>query len=93
MFPEIDRDKIGSRLWTLERAKRTTETLRLAEDYAKEALNWLIEDGVAASIAVVATFVGAVQDAQWQLDISISRPPGNSSRFLVVWDQQEIKRG
>src|SRR5260370_260114 len=37
---------IGSRLWLLNRAKQTTETLNLAKDYITEALKWLIDDGV-----------------------------------------------
>lgn len=45
---------IGSRLWLLDRAKHLPETLRLAETYAREALAWLVEDGVAARVAVSA---------------------------------------
>ncbi len=39
---------IGSRIWLLSRAKQTQETLRLANDYIAEALQWLIDDGVVA---------------------------------------------
>lgn len=87
-FSEIDQDKIGSKLWLLERVKRTAETLRKAQDYTKEALNWLIEDGVAVSITVVATY-----DANNQLvaDIDIKKPNGRSSRFQMLWDKQELK--
>ena len=46
---DVDQDyKIGSRLWLLERAKQTQETLRLASDYIAEALQWLIDDSVVA---------------------------------------------
>lgn len=45
-------DKLGSRLWLLARAKITTETLNQAKDYCREALQWLIDDGVAVSIDV-----------------------------------------
>lgn len=93
MFPEIDRDKIGSRLWTLERSKRTQETLRLAEDYAREALQWLIEDGVVQTISVTASFDDDELSGAWNLEISLLRPAGNESRFAVVWNQQEIRRG
>jgi phage gp46-like protein len=37
--------KIGSRLWLLDRAKQTQETLSRANDYIAEALQWLIDDG------------------------------------------------
>lgn len=49
---------IGSRLWLLDRAKRLPETLRLAEGYAREALAWLVEDGVAARVDVTAEWAG-----------------------------------
>lgn len=46
---DVDQDyKIGSRLWLLERAKQTQETLRLANDYIAESLQWLIDDSVVA---------------------------------------------
>lgn len=48
---------IGSRLWLLSRAKQTQETLNNAVDYAREALEWFIDDGVAARIDVFAQWV------------------------------------
>jgi phage gp46-like protein len=50
-------DRIGSRLWLLTRAKQTEETRRRAEDYAAEALAWLVEDGLATSVSVTAEWV------------------------------------
>jgi phage gp46-like protein len=50
-------DRIGSRLWLLRREKQLPETLRRAEDYAREALVWLIEDGLASGITVAAEWV------------------------------------
>ena len=44
---------IGSRLWLLERAKRTQETLQRAKDYTTEALQWLINDGVVATFGIL----------------------------------------
>lgn len=90
MFPEMDQDKIGSRLWLLAREKRTTEVLRKAEDYAKEALNWLIEDGVATSIIATASYN---ESKFLLLAIEIAKPAGRNSKFQVVWDKQQIKRG
>lgn len=48
---------IGSRMWTLTRAKATTETPRRARDFIVEALQWLVDDGVAAGIDVTAQWV------------------------------------
>lgn len=90
MFPETDNDQIGSRLWTIRRRKRTQETLLLAEDYTREALQWLIEDGVASAIDVEGEYDS---NGFLNLAIQITRPPGTTSRFNVIWEQQELVRG
>ena len=46
--------RIGSRLWLLGREKETAETLRRAREYAAESLQWLVDDGVAKTVAVIA---------------------------------------
>lgn len=49
-------DRWGGRLWTLaRRAKHTTETLRQAEDLAREALRWLLDDNEATTLSVQAS--------------------------------------
>ena len=50
-------DVEGSRLWLLKGAAATTETLRRAEQYAEEALAWLVDDRVVTSITASAEFV------------------------------------
>jgi len=87
-FPVTDQDKIGSKLWLLERVKRTAETLRKFEDYSKEALNWLIEDGVAETIEVTASYD---ENNQLVAAITIKKPKGRTSRFQLLWDKQELK--
>ena len=47
---------IGSRLWLLTRAKQIPQTLLDAQGYCSEALQWMIDDGVAASITVACSF-------------------------------------
>lgn len=49
--PEVN-DQIGSRLWLLRREKITQSTINRAREYAQEALQWLIDDGVATKITV-----------------------------------------
>jgi phage gp46-like protein len=44
-YPVIADDRIGSRLWLLRRVKLTAQTQRDAEFYAREALQWLLDDG------------------------------------------------
>ena len=43
---------VGSRDWTLERAKLTDETLSLAKRFYETALAWLIRDGHAKTVDV-----------------------------------------
>lgn len=51
-FPAVANDKIGSRLWLLRRKTIVAETLRQAEAYAREALQWLIDDQLVTDIDV-----------------------------------------
>lgn len=90
---EIEGDQIGSRLWLLARAKRTLETLRLAEDYAREALEWLVSDGIARDVQVEAEFQGEVEEGRWALKVVIIKPSGEESRFTALWDNQKLIRG
>ena len=48
--------RIGSRLWLLAREKQTNETRLRAEEYATEALQWMLDDGVADRIDVAAAW-------------------------------------
>lgn len=51
-FAEEKGDKIGSKLWLLLRQKITDETLNRAQEYAYDALKWLIDDGICSDITV-----------------------------------------
>ena len=50
-------DDNGSRLWLLSRAKETGSTLQRARDYALEALQWLMDGGIASGVDVQAEWV------------------------------------
>tara|TARA_R110000803_G_scaffold162194_1_gene225802 strand:+ start:15212 stop:15664 length:453 start_codon:yes stop_codon:yes gene_type:complete len=89
MFPEVPNDKIGSRLWLLDREKTTNETLRRSEDFIKESLTWMLEDGVASDITVQSSY----DDNNQAIPIvEISRPGSESVRYQVLWESQEIRR-
>lgn len=51
-FADVDGDRVGSRLWLLARAKRTNETVLRAQEYAREALAWMLEDRVVSGVDV-----------------------------------------
>ena len=79
-----DGDRWGSRLWLLGREKELPEVRRLAEAYAREALAWLLEDGVATEIDVTAETLG--RDVLWIRPI-INRGDGSrlADRYQYVW--------
>ncbi|MGC6028796.1 phage GP46 family protein [Enterobacter kobei] len=43
---------IGSRLWLLRRQKLTVQVAGKAEDYCREALQWLLDDKVVSTVSV-----------------------------------------
>ncbi len=51
-YPSIANDKIGSRLYLLARSKLTNQTANFAKIYIKEAVQWMIDDGIASRIDV-----------------------------------------
>lgn len=52
--PSVTGDKIGSRLWLLQRRTLGDDTLKDAQSYAEEALAWMTEDEVITSVTVTA---------------------------------------
>lgn len=82
----LDGEEIGSRLWLLYDERRLRKTLLRAEEYAKEATQWLISDKVVKSINITAS-----SDARCEtlfLDVNVCRPDGQSEqfKFQYVWD-------
>ena len=80
---EVD-DKFGSRLWLLSRAKITDQTPKQAQEYAEEALAWLVTDGVAADVIV--TVERATADRLDML-VEVVKPNDTteSLRFQNMW--------
>jgi phage gp46-like protein len=79
-----DGDLTGSRLWELLRQKITQTALAAAEEYCREALEWLVTDGVASEVTAAAERSGFDQ-----VDIVVTvQQPGRdqtSIRFQNVW--------
>lgn len=82
--PVVEGDRIGSRLWLLARRKQSTETLNLAVEYCREALQWMIDDGVARAVEIEAEWI---RTGVLGLRIGIVRPNIEPRRFKydVVW--------
>ncbi|MFB0874559.1 MULTISPECIES: phage GP46 family protein [unclassified Sphingobium] len=84
-------DRTGSRLWLLERAKATDAVAIRAREYAREALAWMIADGIAASIAVTATVyrpTAVAPQGALLLAVTIARPTGVRVAIELLWDAE-----
>lgn len=57
-YPQVENDKIGSRLWLLSRAKFFKDVPAQAREFAEEALEWIVTDGLAAKVQVMAERIG-----------------------------------
>lgn len=70
--------RLGSRLWLLGREKDTQAVIARAREYAREALQWLIEDGIASALTVETE---ALKNGALGLFIAISRPRAAPARY------------
>lgn len=82
-------DQIGSRLWLFERAKLSSGLTLQLRDVVREALRWLVDDGIASDLAVAVT-IGAPEarfpTGKLDIAISLTRPSGPArQRFDFVW--------
>lgn len=90
-FAEVAGDKIGSRIWLLQRSKLTPSIVPDAEAYGVEALAWLLEDGVTESVDVVAELADVTTDGLVDLlwTITVHRPDGPAEfKFNHIWDAE-----
>jgi phage gp46-like protein len=86
--PVVEGDRIGSRLWLLEREVATQAVVDRAVTYAREALQWLLDDKVASSLEVSAEIP---RRGMIGLVVKIYRPQKDpvNYRFDHVWNAQE----
>jgi phage gp46-like protein len=84
-------DRIGSRLWLLSNAKVVDATAIRARDYCREALAWLVTDGIARSVDVTCTLyrvdAGRPSGAM-TIAIAIQRPAGSRLAVDFLWDAE-----
>ena len=81
-------DLIGSKLWLLRRSSATQDTLNRARDYASEALQWLVTDGLAARVDVSTERFGNDGIA---LEVTVSKADGTleAIRYPDLWSEYE----
>lgn len=82
---------LGSRLWQLRRRELTDEIANLAEIFALEALQTLIDQGVVASIDVTADAVLDV--GRLELGVSLFRQNGQLAAAMNFWILWSLSSG
>ncbi|HDL7929258.1 TPA: phage GP46 family protein [Yersinia enterocolitica] len=80
-YPTIQNDRIGSRLYLLQRTTLTNKTVELARGYLEQALAWLKDDGVVSRIAINVLRRGT---EILTAEITLYRNDGNSQ--LITFD-------
>lgn len=86
-FANEEGDRMGSRLWLLERAKLLPETVTRVREYCEEALEWMVRDGVAKSVTVETWIVRNHPAGIVGAQIGIVKPDGTTTRykFDTLW--------
>jgi len=85
-FPTTQNDRIGSRLYLLSREKLTNKTALKAREYISQALQWLVDDGVAVRVDVTAERTGI---STLSAAIVISQKDGNRATYSFndLWSE------
>jgi phage gp46-like protein len=91
-WADSDANKIGSKLWLIERAKITDEVILRANSYTKECLKWLIDDGIALKVeSIVQKGTGDVL----VFTITVYRPLGKGGasafHFFYNWEAERVR--
>lgn len=81
----VDGDAIGSRRWLYLREKQTTETAEKIREADLAALQWLIDDGIAAAVAVETEWIGRGVLGE---RIVVTKPNGDAVEFQFnqLWE-------
>jgi phage gp46-like protein len=88
--PAVADDKFGSRLWLLDCSKETQDVQDRAEEYAREALQWMIDDRVASRVDVLARIP---RSGMLGIEVTIHRPfiDAVTYRYNSTWDAQAAR--
>lgn len=82
-------DLFGSRLWLLTRSRATMANVERARLYATEALQWLIDDGIAERVEVTAERIDRPRGPPYiGLDVRLYRSA--ATRYAELWTEEGI---
>lgn len=90
VLPDVPGDVIGSRLWLLFREKKLADVITRANEYTREALQWLIDDRVAARVDVQAEAIRVGDTDALAIQCAVYRPGGDvvQFRYNYAWQSQ-----
>ena len=83
-----EQNQLGARLWLVRREKLTREVALRSEEYAREALKWLVDDGVVMAVDAEAQIV---YPNRLNLFIRYQLPQTDSwdaLQFFWIWESQ-----
>lgn len=87
--PAIENFMIGSLLWLVEPSKATQQTMTVASGFARQALEHLIEQGIAIDVQVSGEITGP---RQGRLTILVQAPDGTtSSQYVELWERTSFE--
>ena len=81
-WADDDTVPIGSRLWLIFRSTLTQATLGAAKNYAEQALQWLVDDGVCARFDV---YVEWQVRSRLAMRVTIFKSDGTQQSLAYVW--------
>lgn len=82
LIGDVANYQLGSQMWVLEQSRLTQDTLNKAEDFARNALLWFVEQGIAQSVEVTGSFI----ENGIRLEIIMIRENNIvETRFYDVW--------
>jgi phage gp46-like protein len=85
-YPDVPEDLIGSLLWLLGKAKSQDSAIEIAKGFAEDALRWLLDDGVAATVLATPFFLEDHPLRPLCIRVEIARPETPAVRWIRTWD-------
>ncbi|ECY3258962.1 hypothetical protein AU577_20385 [Salmonella enterica subsp. enterica serovar Alachua] len=79
--------QIGSRLWLLYRQALSRAVADSAEDYAKEALQWMLDDHIVSQVSVSTRII---YPRTLILQVVLTRPDGTTRSISFDWAWSEM---
>ncbi|MBL1321503.1 MAG: phage GP46 family protein [Methylophaga sp.] len=74
---------LGSKLWLLEREKELPNVLQRADEYATQALQWFIDDGIAQTVNVLTDWLA---QGRMAIYVTIIKADGNTWQHTFEYE-------